>query len=129
MIDGIFAHIPGVTIILSTIAKSRDHSACADNVSQQFRDLITSYPSNTKLMLADFNAAMSYDQLGPDGIHPTDSGYELFAAVWWDAIRKMQSTITAPNQVAGLDDSKQSAPSTCKKVGTPLFAIDATLTN
>jgi hypothetical protein len=59
---------------------------------------------------------MSTSQIGQDGIHPTDSGYATFAAVWWDAISKIQSQIQPPANVAGLEDrATAAAQSTCNK--------------
>jgi hypothetical protein len=116
MVDGIFSDIPGVTIILSTIAKSRDHSDCAANVAQQIRNVVSGYPGGTRIQLADFYNAQTTAMIGPDGIHPTDAGYELFAAVWWDAIRKAQGSIQPPANVPGLNDSAVSALTTCTKI-------------
>jgi hypothetical protein len=113
--DDVFNSIPGVTIIMSTLTISRDYNACASNLSQQFRNLVYNYPAGTRIMMADWNAAMTADMLGPDGIHPDDAGYKYFAAVWWDAIRKMESGIQPPKQVAGIDDAAVTAASTCSK--------------
>jgi hypothetical protein len=122
MIDGIFAAIPTTTIILSTLAKSRvsyQANQCAENLSKGFALLVASYPAETRIHLADFNSIVTLDQIQPlkiDGVHPTDDGYKLFAAVWWDAISKMQDKIQPPAAVKGLDDSAVSAATTCNKV-------------
>jgi len=72
MVDDILNSIPGVTVIISTLAKSRDHQSCASNISQQFRDLVNSY-GDKRVGLADFDAVMTSDMLVSDGIHPNVS--------------------------------------------------------
>ena len=73
MVDDILNSIPGVTVIISTLAKSRDHDSCASNVSQQFRDLVKNSYGGKRVGLADFNAVMTSSMLVDDGIHPNVS--------------------------------------------------------
>jgi hypothetical protein len=54
-------------------------------------------------------------QVSDDGIHPTDEGYKLFAAVWWDAISKLENVIQPPSSDGTVDDSA-SGSSNCAKV-------------
>jgi hypothetical protein len=73
MLEIIWAAIPTTTIVLSTIAKSLHTDACSTSISQQIRALITTYPADTRLVLADFNSAMSYSDIGSDGTHSSIS--------------------------------------------------------
>jgi hypothetical protein len=119
LVDDIFSSIPGVTVIVSTLVKSRDHDACATKVSQMYRNLVAGYPGGTRIGLADINSVETYDMIAADGTHLTDAGYKLFAAVWWDAIRKLQGQIQPPAKVSGLDDTAKAALTTCtKKAGS-----------
>lgn len=112
LLDDIYAKIPGVTVVLSTIVKSRGNDACAADVSRQMRALATNYQGQ-RFGMADIYSAISMDQIGPDGIHPTDDGYKLFAAVWWDAISKLESVIQPPS--SDIDDSV-SGNTKCEKI-------------
>jgi hypothetical protein len=115
MVDDIFNSIPGVTVIVSTLLKSRGNDACAAHLSQQYRDVVASY-TDARIGLADIYNAMTMDHLGGDGIHPNDAGFRLFASVWWDAISKLEDSIQPPDGNAGVDDSVEGSPKTCTKV-------------
>nr|UMZ45337.1 hypothetical protein [Paramyrothecium sp.] len=114
MVDDIFESIPGVTVIVSTLAKSRGNDVCAAHVSQQYRDLVANH-ENPRIGLADMYDAMSMDHLGGDGIHPNDEGFKLFASLWWDEISKLEDLIQPPGN-STIDDSAASSPKTCTKV-------------
>ena len=67
--------------------------------------------------VADINAALPLSMLSSDGVHPNDEGYKLFAAVWWDAVRKVENVIQPQANVASIDDSSiLSGGNTCAKV-------------
>lgn len=116
LIDDIFNNIPGVTVIISTLVPSRDRNDCAKSVSEQFRTLVRTQYSGARIGIADINNAMPMSMVSGDGIHPNDEGYKLFAAVWWDAISKLEDKIQPPASVAGIDDNSVSAGKTCAKV-------------
>jgi hypothetical protein len=65
-----------------------------------------------RIGLADINSAMSLDLLHDD-THPNDQGYRLFAAVWWDAISKLEDVIQPP-PADGPNDA--SSGNSCRKV-------------
>lgn len=115
MIDEIYSRVPGVTVILSTLVKSRDNPDCAASVSQQYRDLVINNYSGQRIGLADIYSAISMSQVSSDGIHPTDEGYKLFAAVWWNAISKLENVIQPPSSEGTVDDSASNT-SDCEKV-------------
>ncbi|KAK4461303.1 hypothetical protein QBC42DRAFT_330084 [Cladorrhinum samala] len=95
LVDDVFSSIPGVTVVVSTLSPHRDDPACAASVSQQYRDLVGSAAyRDARIGLADLHAAISAEQhLTADGIHPNDEGYRVFAAVWWEAISKLEDRI------------------------------------
>ncbi|KAK3315918.1 carbohydrate esterase family 3 protein [Apodospora peruviana] len=116
MVDDILSSIEGVTVIISTLARSKDHDDCASTVSQQIRDLVKNSYGNQRVGVADFYAKMTKEMLVSDGIHPNDEGYKLFAAVWWEAIHKLEDRIQPPNAASGIDDSAVTSGGTCEKV-------------
>ncbi|KAK4450304.1 integrin alpha N-terminal [Podospora aff. communis PSN243] len=116
MIDDIFRLIPGVTVILTTLARSRNHDACAFAVSSQYRNVVSSYPSGTRIALADLYAEMLHSELHPDGIHPNDAGFKVFAGIIWRAIRTVEAGIQPPVAVPGIDDSATTGPAKCNKI-------------
>lgn len=117
LIDDIYNKLPDVTIVLSTLVKSKNSRACAENLSQQFRDLVTKDYRNKRMGLADIDSIIKMDQLDGDGIHPNDEGYKLFAAVWWEAISRLENEIQPP-PTDGLikDDNATGGANKCPKV-------------
>ncbi|KAM0547807.1 hypothetical protein ACHAPJ_010269 [Fusarium lateritium] len=116
LVDDIYSNIPGVTVILSTIVKNTNttNDACATKLSKQIRQLVKTYRGQ-RIGLADINPALPTSMLQKDGTHPTDAGYKLFAAVWWDAIKKVQKDIQPPAKVSGIDDAVSQKAPECKK--------------
>jgi hypothetical protein len=96
MIDDIYDKVPGVTIVLSTLVKSRNHRVCAEDLSRQYRDLVRNDYRGKRIGLADIDSIIQMSQIDGDGIHPNDEGYKLFAAVWWNAISKLEDRIQSP---------------------------------
>jgi hypothetical protein len=117
LIDDIYDKVPEVTVILSTLVKSRDHRACAEDLSQQFRDLVKNDYSDKRMGLADIDAIIQMSQVSGDGIHPNDEGYKIFAASWWKAISRVEDEIQPP-PTDGLikDDSSSGGANKCPKV-------------
>ncbi|KAK4224248.1 CE3 protein [Podospora fimiseda] len=120
LIDDIFSSIPGVTVVVSTLAPHRQNPSCAASVSQQYRDLVTSNKyRDSRIGLADLHSALNVEQhLTADGIHPNNEGYRVFASVWWDAISKLEDRIQSPADT-GTDDARVLDPvgqRTCPKV-------------
>ncbi|KAK0665755.1 family 3 putative carbohydrate esterase [Cercophora samala] len=110
LIDDIFTTIPGVTVVVSTLAPSRKNDSCSADLSRQYRDLVANtYKGNPRIGMADLHAAINInDHLHPDGIHPNDAGYAIFAALWMDAIRKLEDQIQPPAAV--IDDGPADVP-------------------
>ncbi|KAK4177572.1 family 3 putative carbohydrate esterase [Triangularia setosa] len=110
LIDDVFTTIPGVTVILSTLAPSRKNDSCSADLSQQYRNLVANtYRGNPRIGMADFHSAINMnDHLHPDGIHPNDAGYAIFTSLWMDAIRKLEDQIQPPAPV--IDDGPADVP-------------------
>jgi hypothetical protein len=116
MIDDIYDKVPGVTIVLSTLVKSRNHRACAEDLSRQYRDLVRNQYRGKRMGLADIDSNIQMSQIDGDGIHPNDEGYKLFAAVWWDAISTLENEIQPPPTDGLIKDDSQSTGQRCPKV-------------
>ena len=116
LIDDIFTSVPDVTVIVSTLVRSKSKDSCVVSVNQQFKDLVNNQYQGKRIAIADIYDAMTMSQLDPDGIHPTDEGYKVFAAVWWDAISRVEDGIQPPATDNGIDDTRTSSPRTCSKV-------------
>lgn len=117
LIDDIYDKVPEVTVVLSTLVKSKNSRACAEDLSQQFRDLVKNDYRGKRIGLADIDSVIQMSQLDGDGIHPNDDGYRLFAAVWWQAISKLEDVVQPP-ATDGLikDDSSTGGNNKCPKV-------------
>lgn len=93
LIDVIYSKLPKVTIVLSTLVKSKDNSACAGNLSQQYRDLVAINYRSKRMGRADIDSVVQMSQLNDSGIHPSADGYKLFAGVWWAAMSKLEGAL------------------------------------
>jgi len=116
LIDNIYKKLPEVTIVLSTLVRSRDRSTCSENLSQQFRDLVSHDYRGKRIGMADIEHVISMSQVGEDGIHPTDDGYKLFAAVWCNAISKLEANIQLPPTDGLIKDDSDTSSNKCAKV-------------
>ncbi|KAK0723650.1 SGNH hydrolase-type esterase domain-containing protein [Apiosordaria backusii] len=110
LIDDVFTTIPGVAVIVSTLAPSRGNDSCSADLSRQYRELVAdTYRGNPSIGMADLYAAINVnDHLHPDGIHPNDAGYAIFTSLWMDAIRKLEDQIQPPAPV--VDDGPADVP-------------------
>jgi hypothetical protein len=115
LIDDIYDKLPEVTIVLSTMVKSRDSRTCAENLSKDFRDLVRNDYSGKRIGLADIDAVFPLNLLHSDGVHPIDDGYRLFASVWWNAISRLENVIQPP-PLTGLFKDDSIAGNKCAKV-------------
>ena len=113
LIDYLYSALPSTTIIVSTLVPSATVDSCAQNVNNQYRNLVSQY-SDSRIALADMHAFLTVNDIGPDGTHPTDFGYKKMAAVWWDAIKHVQDRIQPPD--SSVDDTKVIGTNTCPKV-------------
>ncbi|KAI1149546.1 hypothetical protein F4825DRAFT_49431 [Nemania diffusa] len=118
MIDDIFRLIPDTTIVLSNLVRSgqgADVEACAAATSQLYANLVAVTYRGYRITLADIHGAVRVDQLA-DGTHPTDEGYEIFAAVWWNSINKISFKIQPPVNDGTVNDAAVTKSTTCRKV-------------
>ena len=97
LIDRLFAAIPGVTVIASTLlpnANSATQANAAIYNSQIPAMIKTRQAAGRKLTYVDFSSSYwSLTDIGPDGTHPTAGGYIKMAEVW---MRMCSVTLTYP---------------------------------
>lgn len=90
LITELYDAVPGTTIILSTLIPNGKKPVPISTISEQFRDLVAKRRAqNDSIILAEMSTFIKSDQL-VDGIHPTASGYEEMASVWWAAIQEAE---------------------------------------
>lgn len=82
----------GASVMIATVPPSRPPGthAVADNLIQELNALIRGIAGGEGAVLVDFYAGMSKDverYIGPDGLHPTEAGYERMAELVFLAIR------------------------------------------
>lgn len=134
LLDRLYADIPGVTIILSSLLPARNESeprnpTAAENgprINDQLRDIVCSRrrDKGQKIVLADMQPRgqrlFTIDNTGGGGgdirddIHPNDSGYRKMAKVWLRAIliAEKNGFLTPPNKTKAVpDDAKSGANS------------------
>ena len=116
LIDDIYSKLPNVTIVLSTLVRSRDRSVCSEDLSRQFRNLVKNDYRGKRMGLADIESVITMAQVSDDGIHPTDDGYRLFAGVWWNAISKLEGVIQPPPTDGLIKDDSAISNNKCAKV-------------
>lgn len=116
MIRDVYRDSPGVTIILSTLVPLRDNRGCTDMVSEMYRNLVRETFANERIGLADIGPEITNNLMDPDGIHPNDEGFRVFAAVWWDAIRRLEGIVQEPRTDGLIKDDEASQDNNCPKV-------------
>ncbi len=109
LVDQIFATVPGVSIVLSNLPPN-GHPAAEAN-AQIYNAQIPGVVSRRaavgkKITFVDMHSNwFSLADIGPDGIHPTDLGYLKMAKVFHNGIQALQSQITPPLAVSGINDT------------------------
>ncbi|CAG9986901.1 unnamed protein product [Clonostachys byssicola] len=83
---------PSSTVVLSTLLVNADDKVNSRvlRINEQIRDLVVQETSrNSRIVLADMHGVggPQVDDL-VDGTHPGDTGYQIMAGIWFDAIQK-----------------------------------------
>ncbi|KAL2074793.1 hypothetical protein VTL71DRAFT_8572 [Oculimacula yallundae] len=88
IIDRLFATIPGVTIIASTLLPTSQNAAGEKIYNGNIPGMVkTRQDAGKKLVLVDMSSSFfSLADIVSDGTHPTDAGFEKMAAVWYQGI-------------------------------------------
>ncbi|PBP15648.1 hypothetical protein BUE80_DR013629 [Diplocarpon rosae] len=104
LINTLFSSIPGVTVIASTLLPSVNYDTRVQSVNSMIPAVVAALQAQGKKVLyVDFHSmSFSTDDIGPDGTHPTEAGYQKMAAVWYRGIQNASAAgwITVPATVA-----------------------------
>ena len=98
LLTELYDAVPGTTIILSTLIPNGKKPVPISAISHQFRELVAKRRAqNDSIILAEMSTFIKSNQL-VDKIHPTATGYEEMASVWWAAIQEAEKEgfFTAP---------------------------------
>jgi lysophospholipase L1-like esterase len=90
LIDQITANDPGVTVLVGNLIQSLNANVVADGpaFNAALPAIIASkQAAGQHVALVDMYDAIPTSDLGPDGIHPTDAGYQLMANAWNTAVQ------------------------------------------
>lgn len=107
MLEYLWLTSPGSTVVLSTLLANADKevNSRAQRVNDQIRGLVERKAAEDhRIVLADMYSPQgpSISDLVDDGTHPSDTGYEKMASIWFDSIREaarkglLQDVITEP---------------------------------
>ncbi|KAM0323888.1 hypothetical protein ACHAQA_008469 [Verticillium albo-atrum] len=122
MIETMFSHTPDATVILSTLLMHGKFQTRVENINRQIRTLVQQMqgPDLEKPRARVFLAEMQDGFIQQprdiwDDIHPNFEGFRKMAAVWMDAINKVNALgwLQAPNGGTRFPDGE--SHSTCKK--------------
>jgi lysophospholipase L1-like esterase len=50
--------------------------------------------------VVDVYATLGLDQIGEDGLHPTEAGYQRMAEIWFEALKSAYEQAPAPDSIA-----------------------------
>ncbi|PVH86852.1 carbohydrate esterase family 3 protein [Cadophora sp. DSE1049] len=107
LIDRLFATIPGVTILASTLLPTSVEQARGKIFNANLPAMVkTRQAAGKKILLVDMSSSFfSMADITADGIHPTDAGYEKMAAVWYQGISAASSRkwLVAPTRTSFSD--------------------------
>ncbi|CZT02070.1 uncharacterized protein RAG0_09396 [Rhynchosporium agropyri] len=107
LVDRLFATIPGVTIIASTLLPSSALAGREKIYNANLPGMVKSrQAAGKKILLVDMASSFfSLADITSDGIHPTDAGFDKMAAVWYQGISAASSAkwLVAPTKTSFSD--------------------------
>ncbi|KAL2067529.1 hypothetical protein VTL71DRAFT_1954 [Oculimacula yallundae] len=108
LVNGVFAIVPGVAVVVSTLLPNSDPATEANiqSYNAQIPGVVNDrIAQGKKITMVDFHSDwFSTADLHADN-HPTDFGYLKMAKVWYNGITALQSQITPPIAVAEINDT------------------------
>lgn len=95
LIDSIFVKAPNTRIILANIPpRADDTTGIISSFNATLPSLVAS--KGNRVTLADMNSVLTLTDIGTDGIHPNQTGYDKMASVWEKAIKQIYGTDPLP---------------------------------
>lgn len=89
LVGRLFQANPNLTLVLATITPLADPAkeAQVSAYNAYIPQIVAAHKKlGQNILLADQSAALSPDDLSPDGVHPSTSGYDKMARVWYAAL-------------------------------------------
>jgi lysophospholipase L1-like esterase len=79
----------GIPVMLGTLPPQRagGSRAGAATFLDRFNSALKVMAANKGAELVDINARLPLSDIGQDGLHPTEAGYQRLAEIWLDAIK------------------------------------------
>ena len=79
----------GIPVMLATLPPQRPGGPKAGAVTflNRFNDALKAMAAKKGAQIVDVNALLPLSEIGQDGLHPTEAGYQHLAEIWLDAIK------------------------------------------
>lgn len=88
----------GIPVMVATLPPQRAGApkAAAATAVDRFNVALKTMAANKGAQLIDVNALLPLSEIGQDGLHPTEAGYQHLAEIWLDAIKAKYEKATTP---------------------------------
>jgi lysophospholipase L1-like esterase len=88
----------GIPVMLGTLPPQRAGApkAGAATFLNRFNDALKTMAAKKGAQVVDVNALLTLTEIGQDGLHPTEAGYQHLAEIWLDAIKAKYEKAATP---------------------------------
>ena len=88
----------GIPVMIATLPPQRPGGpkAGAATFLDRFNLAVKSMAAKKGALVVDVNALLSMSDIGQDGLHPTEAGYQRMAEIWLDAIKAKYEKAATP---------------------------------
>jgi lysophospholipase L1-like esterase len=88
----------GIPVILATLPPQRAGApkAGAATFLDRFNAALKTMGANKGAQVVDVNALLPLNEIGQDGLHPTEAGYQHLAEIWLDVIKAKYEKAATP---------------------------------
>ena len=88
----------GIPVMIGTLPPQRagGPKAGAAAFLSRFNDAVKVMAGKKGAEVVDVNALLSLSEIGQDGLHPTEAGYQRMAEIWLDAIKAKYEKAATP---------------------------------
>ncbi|KAJ9319488.1 CAZyme family CE3 [Paecilomyces variotii] len=130
----IYQASPNTTILFSTLIPDKRAPKAMADINDQYRKLVAKrQKAGDRIILAEMDYGnLTIEDIGSDGIHPTDEGYHVMADIWYAAFNEAvekgmlqapagnatsTSTASGSSETGSPTDTATSAPTQTSKHG------------
>lgn len=88
----------GIPVMIATLPPQRPGGpkAGAATFLDRFNVAVKTMAANKGAQVVDIHALLSLSDIGQDGLHPTEAGYQKMAEIWLDAIKAKYEKVATP---------------------------------